>query len=65
MYGKEKGCDFAAQQQLVFPKPIPGCGVLGASFPSRTLHYLLRPFLPFPEKGTLEVVGFGASNDLA
>lgn len=37
----------------------------GASFPSLTLHYLLRPFLPFPEKGILEKVGLGASNDLA
>lgn len=45
---------------LPSPIPIPGCGR-----PPLTLHYLLWPFLPFPEKRILERVGFAASNYLA
>lgn len=45
--------------------PYPHPRMWAASCPSLTLHYLLWPFLPFPEKGILEMVGFAASNYLA
>lgn len=54
---------FCSSAATCLPYPHPGMWV--APRPALTLHYLLWPILPVPEKEILEMVGFAASNYLA